>query len=101
MLASQVHVCPSLFETPGLANIEAAAMGCKLAVGDSKPVREYFKDEAIYFDPRDHGKIRAAVQAALQAPQPPKLSQRVMQEFTWDAAAASTLAAYREVCGRP
>jgi glycosyltransferase involved in cell wall biosynthesis len=99
MLASQVHVCPSLFETPGLANIEAAAMGCKLALGDSKPVREYFKDEAIYFDPSDPGKIRSAVQAALGAPQPPLLAQRVMQEFTWDAAAISTLATYQEVCG--
>jgi glycosyltransferase involved in cell wall biosynthesis len=74
-------------------------MGCKLALGDSKPVREYFKDEAIYFDPSDPGKIRSAVQAALGAPQPPLLAQRVMQEFTWDAAAISTLATYQEVCG--
>lgn len=45
------HIQPSFIETPGLASIEAAALGCKIAVSDVAPVKEYFGELAIYCNP--------------------------------------------------
>lgn len=100
MRQSRVHVCPSRFETPGLANLEAAAMGCNLAVADCPPVREYFQEDVLYFAPDDPVAMREAVLKALYAPRTPHLARRVLRDYTWQAAARVTLAAYREVLGR-
>jgi glycosyltransferase involved in cell wall biosynthesis len=99
MRRARVHVCASHFETPGLVNLEAAAMGCSLALADCPPVREYFRDEAIYFGSRHLDGIRAAVLAALRQPPPPGLAQRVMAEYNWRLAAETTLQAYRDAVG--
>lgn len=100
MLYSKVHVCPSHFETPGLASLEAAALGCRLALGDCPPVREYFQDHAVYFASRDVAAIRRGVLAALDAPPAKSLPRRVLDNFTWMHAAKATLGAYRAVLGR-
>lgn len=99
MLKVKVHACPSLFETPGLANLEAAAMGCNLALGDCPPVREYFGPAAFYFPSRDPGAIRSAVADALEAPPPQALAESVLSTYTWEAAARETAEAYREALG--
>lgn len=52
------HIQPSYIETPGLASLEAAALGCKIAVSDVGPVREYFSDLALYCDPSSVDSIR-------------------------------------------
>jgi len=97
MLGAEVHACPSFFETPGLANLEAAALGCRLALGDCAPVREYFGPDAVYVDGRDPAAIRDGVQEALRQPAGLELSQRVMTDYRWETAAESTLAVYRDV----
>lgn len=50
---SQVHVCSSLSETPGLANLEAARLGCVLVLPDCPPIREYFESVPFYFTRED------------------------------------------------
>ncbi len=93
---ARVHVCPSRLETPGLANLEAAAMGCVLVVPDCPPVREYFADEAIYFQPDDPASLRRAVLSAFEAEPPANLAERVMTQFTWPKAAEATMEAYHQ-----
>jgi glycosyltransferase involved in cell wall biosynthesis len=93
--AARVHACVSWYETPGLASLEAALCGCQLVVTPGGSTREYFRDQAYYCRPDDVASIRAAVEAALAAQPDFALSQRVAHEFTWDAAAQSTLRAYR------
>lgn len=99
MRAIRVHVCPSVYETPGLVNLEAAAMGCALAIGDCPPVREYFGDRVVYFNSRNIRAIRRAVEVALAAPPPTALAEEVLTRYTWQAAALATVAAYRQVLG--
>lgn len=96
MRRSRTLICPSRYETPGLANLEAAAMGCSLALGDCPPVREYFGGDAAYFEPTDLRAMRAAALAALECPAPPALAERVLAERDWSVAARQTLAAYHE-----
>jgi len=92
-----VHVLPSWRETPGLASLEAAAAGCRVVSTVNGSTREYFGDDAWYCDPRDPHSIRQAVLTALASPSSPKLRARVLERFTWEAAAQATLDAYRKV----
>ncbi|MBM3270354.1 MAG: glycosyltransferase, partial [Candidatus Sericytochromatia bacterium] len=104
--AARVHALPSWFETPGLSSLEAALADCALVVGDRAAEREYFGDAAYYCDPGDVASIRQAMLAAhanheRDRPARERLRARIRAEFSWDRAAAATLAAYEEVLGRP
>ena len=55
------HFLPSFIETPGIANLEALFFGKNIIVGDCKPVREYFKEKAIYCDPKNIESIKEAL----------------------------------------
>lgn len=61
-------VQPSYIETPGLAAMEAAAMGLPIVVGDVPPVREYFGELGFYCDPSSTRSIAAACRAAAGVP---------------------------------
>ncbi len=89
-----VHVLPSWRETPGLVSLEAAAAGCRVVSTAIGSAREYFRDEAWYCDPRDPNSIRQAVLSALNTPPSKKLRERVLECYTWDIAAKTTLEAY-------
>ena len=94
-----VHVLPSWRETPGLASLEAAAAGCRIVSTSNGSAREYFGDDAWYCDPRDPDSIRKAVLTALESPPSEKLRRRVLERFTWELAAKSTLDAYHKAIG--
>lgn len=95
MRRARVHVCPSWFETPGLANLEAAVLGCVVVVPDCPPVREYFGDDAVYFRPGDVQDLRRAIERALTMEASEGLRERILERFTWDEAARKTLEGYR------
>ena len=44
--AAKVFVLPSLFETPGIAAMEAALSGCAIVITENGGTKEYFKDMA-------------------------------------------------------
>jgi glycosyltransferase involved in cell wall biosynthesis len=94
MRDSAVFVCPSHAETPGLASLEAAAMGCALALGSCPPVVEYFGSDAAYFDPRSPAAMRETVLRAIESSPPRSLSERILSQCDWSVAARQTLAAY-------
>ncbi len=92
--SAAVHVLPSWRETPGLASLEAAAAGCRIVSTSHGSAKEYFGELAGYCDPRDPQSIRQAVLGALSSPQSDLLRQRVLELFTWEAAAKTTLGVY-------
>lgn len=98
---ARVFVLPSRLETPGLANLEAAASGCALVAGDCDDVRDYFGDLVSYCDGSDPRAIADAVAAAWNTPPPAALAETVRTRYTWDAAARATLGAYRAAAGAP
>ena len=63
-----VHVLPSWAETPGIANLEAAAAGARVAVSNNGTECEYFGELAEYVDPEEPAAIRAAVERLLSLP---------------------------------
>lgn len=94
---AKVHALPSWFETCGLSSLEAAAMGCNIVITDKGYTRDYFGDDAFYCDPGDPASIRNAVEKAAIASHSRQLQERVLNNFTWEKAAALTLDAYKKV----
>lgn len=94
---ARVHALPSFRETPGLASLEAAAMGCAIVSTSIGSAREYFGDEARYCDPLSASSMRMAVEEAWASRVHESLSARVRREFTWGRAAEATLEAYGRI----
>ena len=90
----KVSALPSWLDTPGLVSLEAAAMGCNLAMSTKGSTYEYFKDEAFYCEPDDIDSIRAAVTKAYETPKGKTLQDIIFQKYTWEEAARQTLVGY-------
>lgn len=93
----EVFLLPSLLETPGLAALEAAAVGAKLVVTEVGSTREYFGDMAAYVDPADVKDIRENVQQQLDAPADTRLQEHIVANFAWRRTGESLKEAYASV----
>jgi glycosyltransferase involved in cell wall biosynthesis len=94
---AKVHVLPSWFETCGLSTLEAAAMGCNVVITDKGYTREYFGDDAFYCDPSDPASILNAVEQASKGECRKELQKKILNNYTWQRAAAVTLKAYKKI----
>lgn len=95
--AAEAFILPSTLETPGLAALEAAASGCRLAITREGCTREYFGDFAEYLDPYDVDSIRHAVQTALAGPRYGELPAFIRGRYTWKRAAEQLMGVYQTV----
>jgi len=94
--AARVFVLPSLFETPGIAALEAALAGASVVITPHGGTREYFDDLAVYVDPYSVADIRRGIEEAFGKVQSDTLSWRVGERFLWKHVAARTLEVYRQ-----
>lgn len=97
---ARVHVLPSLRESPGLATLEAAVHGVNCVVSFHGPIAEYFDDNVWCCDPSDITSIKNAIIQAWQAPPNLLLRQRILENFTWEAAAKETVQAYCKILSK-
>jgi glycosyltransferase involved in cell wall biosynthesis len=95
--ACDVFVLPSLFETPGIAALEAALAGAKVAITPYGGTAEYFGSFATYVEPTSVESIREGILKELSKPKDPALQARVRENYLWSAVAAQTAAVYRAV----
>lgn len=102
MLASAYAACdlfvlPSLFETPGIAALEAALAGAKIVITERGGTREYFGDHAFYVDPLSVRSIRGGIRRGLAAPGSSGLRERVRANYLWEHVARRTAETYAAV----
>ncbi|WP_247741252.1 glycosyltransferase family 4 protein [Cohnella sp. LGH] len=84
MKRSAGHIQPSYIETPGLASLEAAALGCSIGVSDVGPVREYFGSYAQYCEPDNVDSIAQCLIRLTTQPIDSGLSVHIKQNFNWN-----------------
>ena len=89
-----VHVCPSWYETPGLASLEAALCGCRIVVTPGGSTQECLGDAAWFGSAEDPATLRAAVDSALAGPPKAGARERIARKFSWERAAAATELGY-------
>ena len=102
MLASAYAACdvfalPSLFETPGIAALEAALAGSKIVITPHGGTREYFGTMAHYVDPHSVDSIRDGITTALNKHRNDGLKDHIKREFLWSKVAEKTLAVYKRI----
>ncbi len=93
--ACDTFVLPSLFETPGIAALEAGLAGAKIVITPHGGTKEYFGTMARYVDPHSVSSIRTEIIAALHSEKSPKLREHIRAEFLWQRVAEKTAEAYK------
>jgi len=94
-----VHILVSLIETPGLVNLEAAALNKPIIVADRGSVSEYFYSEpgVFYCDPFDIEGITLALRGALEMKEAPELGEFVRNTYSHTKIAGDIEAVYEKV----
>lgn len=91
-------VClPSNCETPGIAGLEAAALGARPVVPYEGGTAQYYGWDAEYINPLSMQSILAAVTRAWGRGRLSSVEQLKYRELTWDKCAAETISAYSRV----
>ena len=96
-----VAVVPSLYEGFSLPAVEAMACGTPLVTTTGGALPEVVGDAALQVAPGDVGALAGGIETVLASPDvaaalAAKGRSRVLESFTWDAAARSTAEVYRE-----
>lgn len=94
---AKVHVLASWFETTGLSNLEAAAMGCNIVVANRGDVKDYFGENVYYCEPDDIDSIKENIVKAYNAPTNDVFQKVIFDKFTWEKAGTKTLEAYQKI----
>jgi glycosyltransferase involved in cell wall biosynthesis len=94
---AKVHALPSWFETCGLSSLEAAAMGCNVAITDKGYTREYFGNDAFYCDPQCPESIFNEIEKAANTDCQTALQQKILHNYTWQEAAKITSQVYKKI----
>jgi glycosyltransferase involved in cell wall biosynthesis len=92
--ACSVFALPSLLETPGLAALEAAAVGARIVITKEGCTEEYFGGDALYVNPRSVDDIVDKVIMATNGFGLGTVPKERIQEFTWDHLAIQLECAY-------
>jgi len=95
--ACDVFVLPSLFETPGIAALEAGLAGAKVVITPHGGTKEYFGDLADYVDPYSVKSIRNGIQVALIKQKDRQLRSRISKEYLWSDVAKHLFLVYQSL----
>lgn len=102
MLASAYAACdtfvlPSMFETPGIAALEAALAGAKIVITPYGGTKEYFKEMAEYVEPRSVDSIASVIQKALNSKKTDNLKKFIADNFLWEKIAQKSMQIYQQL----
>jgi len=86
---------PSLFETPGLAALEAGLAGAKIVITKYGGTTEYFGENAVYIEPRSVGSIRNGIKRSLAQEKNELLKNRIRKHFLWKDIAQNLARVYK------
>ena len=95
--ACDVFVLPSMFETPGIAALEAGLAGAKVVITPHGGTREYFGEMAEYVEPGSVLSIQRGIESALSHKRSSALSEHIRREYLWPKVAEMTAAAYQTI----
>lgn len=91
---------PSLCETPGIAALEAASQGARIAITSEGCAKEYFGKEVTYVNPFDQNSITDGIAGELNQDRDlAALVGAVTSTYTWEKAADDVRRGYERLRG--
>jgi len=97
--ASSVFALPAMYETPGIAALEAGLAGANVVITPHGGTKDYFKDMATYVDPYNITSIRSGIETSLNQNTNNKLKEYIENNFLWEKVAELTANAYKKILG--
>ena len=95
--ACKVFVLPSMYETPGIAALEAALTGANIAITSEGGTREYFAELADYLNPNSADDIKRCILSAFNKPKSSALAERIRSRYLWSEVGNKTKAIYESI----
>ncbi|MBL1212797.1 MAG: glycosyltransferase [Ignavibacteriae bacterium] len=95
--ACDTFVLPSLFETPGIAALEAALGGAKIVITKYGGTKDYFENYAEYVDPYSIENIQTAIEKSLNNNKSSEAKKYIQANFLWEQVAEKTLKTYESL----
>lgn len=95
--ACDVFILPSTLETPGLAALEAAAVGASVVVTGEGSTREYFGDSVQYVLPESVESIITGIRHAMRAEPSVRLMTEIRDGLGWERVAQQLRNVYLDV----
>ena len=95
--ACKVFALPSLYETPGLAALEAGLAGANIVITPYGGTKDYFLDDADYVEPASTADIERGIRHALQKQRTPALAERIKNQYFWQKVGEKTKKVYELV----
>lgn len=95
--ACKVFVLPSMYETPGIAALEAGIAGSNIVITQYGGTSDYFGDHAEYINPNSISSIRDGLKTALEKTASTELKNHIMDNFTWQKVAGKTFEQYKRI----
>lgn len=95
--ACDVFTLPSLFETPGIAALEAGLAGAKVTITKYGGTKEYFLNHADYVEPSSIASIARGIERALNRPKENTLREHIRKEYLWQRVAEKTAKTYEGI----
>ncbi|MTI96038.1 MAG: glycosyltransferase [Firmicutes bacterium] len=95
--SAALHVQPAWYAVPGLVNLDAAALGCRLIATAEGSARAYLGDAVGYCSPDDSALLKRLVAANLGQSAPPGLDMAVQSAWSWRHAAEITASIYKRL----
>lgn len=95
MKYARVVCLPSNCETPGIAGLEAAALGARPVVPREGGTVQYYGWEAEYLNPLDDSSIKECVERAFEKGRLSEVEMARYRRMTWELVARMTRDAYR------
>ncbi len=92
--ACDTFILPSLYETPGLAALEAGLAGAKICITDQGGTKEYFGNYVTYLNPRSESSIEQALRKTLAKPKTNALKHHIYSEFLWEKCGQKLIETY-------
>ena len=95
--ACKLFILPGLFETPGIAALEAALAGANIAITKHGGTKDYFANHAIYVDPNSRSSIKKGIEEGIKMDKTNSLKQRIKNNFLWHHVAKQTIDVYENL----
>ncbi len=95
--ACNVFVLPAMYETPGIAALEAGLAGAKIVITPHGGTKDYFENMATYVDPYNIASIRNGIEIALNQKSDDLLKDHIKNNFLWQKVAELTADIYRQI----